>query len=112
MSKELESYNNFIDNVVSIKESAMSKWIRKGSFPDTDQNKKRNEILGALTEGQRSEVALIIQEAKESGIHDLLVLLGDTSKIEYNGIKLPVEPFDTELNYDFIARGEGDEWPE
>ena len=111
MSAELESYKTFIDDVVDIKESVKSTWVLKGAYPDVPDNKKRNKILATLSEEQRTELATIVQESNESGIHDLLVLLNDNAVIEYRGVKLPKEPFDTELNFDFIARSEGDSWP-
>ncbi len=111
MSTELESYKSFIDDVVEIKKSAMSTWVEKGSFSEVPDNIRRNEILSTLSNEQRTELAKIIQESNESGIHDLLVLLNDNASIEYKGVKLPKEPFDTELNFDFVARSEGDSWP-
>lgn len=59
----------------------------------------------------------MIQGAKESGIHDTLAYLNEQMvfghiEITQNGVKLPVEPFDTELHFDWVARSEGDEWPE
>jgi hypothetical protein len=68
--------------------------------------------LASLTEAQRNEIALIVQEAKESGIHDLLSLLNESSALKYKGVELPQEPFGTELHFDFVARAEGDQWPE
>ncbi len=111
MSTQLESYKSFIDDVVRIKKSTISTWVEKGSFPEVSDNLKRNEILSTLTNEQRTELAKIIQESNESGIHDLLALLNDNASIEYKGVKLPKEPFDTELNFDFVARSEGDSWP-
>ena len=112
MSKELKLYKEFIDAAVSIKDSAAAHWVQKGSFPTTEANHETNELLSSLTSDQRDVVSKIVQDAKESGIHDLLALLSDTSTINYKGHTLPTEPFDTELNYDFIARCEGDQWPE
>ena len=98
--------------MVSIKESAVSQWVLNGSFPENEKNLERNEVLASLTQTQRLEIAKMVQEAKESGIHDLLVLLNDSSTISYQGYLLPREPFGTELNFDFVARSEGDQWPE
>ena len=41
----------------------------------------------------------------------MLALLNDKGSIDFNGNKLPVEPFGTALNFDFVARSEGDAWP-
>jgi hypothetical protein len=112
MSNELEKYKEFIDVVVSIKEAATSAWVRNGTYPNTKENEHRNKVLSSLSQTQREEIAKVIQEAKESGIHDLLAFLNQESAITYKGTNLPKEPFGTELNYDFVARSEGDEWPE
>ena len=111
MSTKLESYKSFIDDVVELKKSSISSWVEKGSYPETPDNLERNKILSTLSDEQRLELAKIIQESNESGIHDLLALLNESAEIEYKGIRLPKEPFDTELNFDFVARSEGDEWP-
>ena len=111
MNIKLDSYKSFIDDIVVIKKSIKSTWVLKGSYPDVPDNKKRNDILATLSEEQRIEIAKMIQESNESGIHDLLALLNDNAEIEYKGVRLPKEPFDTELYYDFVARSEGDEWP-
>jgi hypothetical protein len=111
MSIKVEAYKSFIDDVVEIKESVKSTWVGNGSYPDVSANKKRNEILASLSKEQRNEIAKIVQESNESGIHDLLALLNDKATIEYNGVKLAKEPFGTELHFDFVARSEGDAWP-
>ncbi|SDJ97751.1 DUF6547 family protein [Microbulbifer yueqingensis] len=111
MTKEVEAYKKFIDEVVSIKDAATSKWVARGSYPETKENQYRNEVLSSLSEAQREEVANIVQEAKESGVHDLLALLNQECSLAYQGIALPSEPFGTELNYDFVARLEADKWP-
>lgn len=112
MSESVGKYKEFIDELVSLKESMPSEWVLRGRYPDVPENSYRNEVLGSLSEEQRAEVAKMIQEAKSSGIHDLLALMNDKCSLIYQGVKLPGEPFGTELNYDFVARSEGDEWPQ
>ena len=111
MSDELAAYKRFIDDVVSIKDAATSTWVARGAYPETKQNEHRNRVLSSLSASQREEIAAIVQEAKESGIHDLLALLNHECTVTYQGTELPSEPFGTELNYDFVARSAGDEWP-
>ena len=112
MSNNIKSYKDFIDAAVSIKKAAPAEWVLKGSYPDTPANKKRNEVISSLTHKQRQEVAEMIQDAKESGIHDILAMISDTSDIRFRGVELPKEPFGTELYFDFVARSEGDSWPD
>jgi hypothetical protein len=112
MNKNIDSYKKFIDAAVSIKEAAPASWIVKGAYPDIPVNEYRNKVVASFTNEQREEIAKMIQEAKESGIHDLLALISDTSDVRYKGVDLPKEPFGTDLYYDFVARSEGDSWPE
>ncbi|QSX38316.1 DUF6547 family protein [Shewanella sedimentimangrovi] len=112
MNKKLEKYKEFIDEVVSLKGAATSKWVARGLYPETKENEYRNEVLSSLSAAQREEIAKIVQEAKESGMHDLLAFLNQECSVTYQGTELPYEPFGTELNYDFVARSEGDKWPQ
>ena len=116
MSKELEEYKSFIDELVERKESAVSRWVTGEGFPDTPENDEKNKLLSSLSQEQKIVLANIIQEAKESGIHDTLFYINELIIAEQlilykNDIKLPVEPFDTELNFDFVARSAGEKWP-
>lgn len=108
---DLGSYKDFIDSVVSVSDSIPASWVERGEYPATESNEYRNSVLATLTNEQKSELARIVQESKESGIHDLLTLISETSKINYNGNSLPREPFGTELNFDYVARLNGEDWP-
>lgn len=117
MSREVEAYKAFVDSLVSIKDSAVADWARAGSFPKGPENESVNQLLASLTEAQRAVLGSVIQSAKESGIHDTLVYLNEKMvsgeiQIMQGGAELPVEPFGTELYFDWVARCEGDEWPE
>ncbi len=112
MNRKIDSYKEFIDTAVSIKEAAPATWIIKGAYPDVPANEYRNKVIASFTTEQRQEIAKMIQEAKDSGVHDLLALISDTAEVRYKGVDLPKEPFDTELYFDFAARSEGDSWPE
>jgi len=116
MSKPIEEYKQFIDDMVDLKESAVSTWVQEKGFPDTLENKKKNELLSSFTLEQKKFIADLINDAKESGIHDVLFYLNEQQlnenfKIVKNDIEFPIEPFGTEINFDFIARTEEDDWP-
>lgn len=60
-------------------------------------------------------MAEIIQRARDGGIHDTLVSLNDEAAIRglrfvRDGVELAVQPFDTEMYYDWMARVEGHAW--
>jgi len=116
MSKAIEEYKQLIDDIVNLKDSAVATWVQEKGFPDISDNKKKNEILNSLTLEQKQFVAELINDAKSSGIHDVLVYLNEQQlnedlKIIKNNVELPTEPFGTEMNFDFIARTEEDDWP-
>ncbi|ROT93290.1 hypothetical protein EB809_20795 [Marinobacter sp. R17] len=117
MSREVEEYKSFVDSLVGIKDSAAADWARAGRFPEVPENESVNQLLASLTDAQRAVLGSVIQSAKESGVHDALVYLNEKMvsgeiQITQSGAELPVEPFGTELYFDWIARCEGDEWPE
>ena len=111
MADSIESYKLFIDDVVSVKHSVTSDWVKRGSFPKTTENEQRNVILSSLSGEQLEEVSKLMQESKESGIHDLLVLINESCTVTYKDAVLPREPFGTEMHFDFVARACGENWP-
>ncbi len=111
MKKNIDSYKEFIDEAVSQSQSVTANWIRNGSFPQIESNKKRNKILASMSQDQLDEVASMVEEEKSSGFHDLLALLYDEAEIIYKGVTLPKDSFGTEFYFDYMARLEGDEWP-
>ncbi len=113
----LDEYKSMIDELVERSGSTKAEWVKKGQFPETAANETINKVLSSLSPEQKSVIAALINDAKSSGIHDTLAYLSELQnlndlKISINQIELPVEPFGTELNFDYIARQSGDEWPE
>jgi hypothetical protein len=115
MREKLKNYKKFIDGIVSIRESVLAVRFKKGVWhpePPPEQV-KYNELLSSLSEEQRYLLAEIIQQSADSAIHDVLVYLTDNEyRIYKNEKPLPIEPFGTSLNYDFVCRREGDGWPD
>ena len=117
MTTPLDQYKLFIDDMVSISDSAIAKWVVEDGFPDLPENAQKNELLKSLSKSQKEVLAEIINDAKSSGIHDVLAYVNekqnfDEMRIIKNNLELPVEPFNTEMFYDYIARLNGDQWPE
>ena len=98
MSKELKLYKAFIDGLVERKDSMTARWVKGDGFPQTDDNKAKNDLFAALTPAQREVLAEILQDEHIAGIHDALE-------------SYPNDYFES-LHYDFISRCDGDEWPE
>jgi len=106
-----------IDQLVDRSSSAKAEWVKKGLFPETEGNESINRVLSSLTSEQKSVIAALINDAKSSGIHDALAYFSELQnlsnlKMSINKSELPIEPFGSELNFDYVARLSGDEWPE
>lgn len=117
MSTPLQLYKKLLDGLVSIRTDVLGTWIRDRGWPDLPENRKFNDLLAQLTPEQREVVADIAAQARDGGIHDTLVHLHDQICIDglrlvQNGIELPVEPFDTQLYWDWTARCLGADWPD
>ena len=113
----LDEYKSLIDELVERSSSVKAGWVKKGKFPVTYENEKINSELSSLSSEQKNVIADLINDAKSSGVHDTLVYLSEIQnfnnlKISINKTELPVEPFGTELNFDYVARQSGEEWPE
>jgi len=113
----LDEYKSMIDELVERSSSTKAEWVKRGQFPEAAENETINKVLSSLSSEQKSVIAALINDAKSSGVHDALAYFSELQnlnslKISINQIELPVEPFGTELNFDYIARQSGDEWPE
>ena len=114
--ESLDDYKAIIDDLVKISESVPAQWCIRGAYPDTTENSSINKLLSSLSEDQRKVIALMLSNAKSSGIHDTLAYFSEKQNIDglvftLNGRPVPTEPFGTELKYDYIARKAGDSWP-
>jgi len=114
----LDDDKALIDALVEVRPDPCAHWVRdKRPWPDLRENKAINAFVGQLTDAQRKVLAALLQDARDGGIHDTLAYLTDEIDLEglrivRNGRELPVEPFGTELYWDWTARRAGDPWPE
>ena len=79
MSKELKLYKAFIDGLVDRKDSMTARWVKGDGFPQTDDNKAKNDLFAALTPAQREVLAEILQDEHIAGIHDALAYINAVS---------------------------------
>lgn len=115
MSRELELYKEFVDALAALSESVQATKVRAGEPLHTGlpSNELYNEFVGGLTERQRQLLAELLDDARSSGIHDVLVLLeSDDYRLNRGQIELAKTPFGTQLHFDFVCRREGDPWPD
>lgn len=79
LSDPLDEYKAFIDGLVGIRESVEARMICQGRWPygrtDDEDNSQVSKLLKELTPSQRDVVARLVQEAREGGIHDVLVFI-------------------------------------
>jgi hypothetical protein len=113
----LQLYKKLIDGLVGGRQGVLGLWIRERGWPDLPENQKKNNLLAQLTPEQREVVADIAAQARDGGIHDTLAYLQDEIcrqefRLVQHGLELPVDPFDTQLYYDWVARCDGEEWPD
>ncbi len=116
MSTPTQLYKSLIDGLVAIRPEVLRSWILERGWPDFPENRKFNELLAQLTPEQLEVVADIAAQARDGGIHDTLVHLHDRICVDglrlvQRGVELPVEPFDTQLYWDWTARSQGADWP-
>jgi len=116
----LDLYKKFIDDLVEQCDCIYARRVReKLLWPNTAAADlvRQNKVIESLNEENRKIVSEILQNARNSGMHDVLVYLSEQMelsglRIVIDGIELPVEPFDTSMFYDWIARCNNDTWPD
>lgn len=113
----LDYYKRIIDGLVRIRADVDARRLReRAGFPERPENEAINQMLSQASESQINVLMDLIQRARDGGIHDTLAFLGDEMKLNglrlvQNGVELPVDPFGSELYYDWVCRCEGDTWP-
>ena len=118
MATPLDEYKALIDGLAQLGPCVKGSWVRaKRSWPNLPENKPINAFLRKLTTEQRDVLAGLLDAAFEEGIHAALAHLNDEIgmndlRLSRGGRKLPVEPFGTELYFDWSARRDGRDWPE
>ncbi|EFM12495.1 conserved hypothetical protein [Paenibacillus curdlanolyticus YK9] len=113
----LDVYKSFIDDLVDIRPGVLTLWAESKGWPKTEENAKFNSFLSELTQEQRAILAMMIQQSRDGGIHDVLAYLSEETnlnglKIMKNDVEMSVEPFGTQLYFDWVCRREGDDWPD
>jgi hypothetical protein len=117
MMNALAIYKTFIDGLVKRREGVLAQWVRTKGWPDPPGNREINKLLSKLTPEEKEVVAKIVQQAREGGIHDTLVFVNDRVnlnglRISENSVEMAIEPYGTELYFDWVARCAGDPWPD
>ncbi len=121
MSTPLEEYKQFIDDLlgwpsVSVKARHVREWGTSGE-KSYQVSEDFTQLMATFTEEQRQRMADMLQTAHESGLLSVLAYLSDEInlrglRIARNGVELAVEPYGTELYWDWTARRDGAAWPD
>lgn len=113
----IQLYKKLIDGLVGRRQGVLGLWIRERGWPVLPENQHKNDLLAQLTPEQREVVADIAAQARDGGIHDTLAYLQDEIclnefRLVQHGSELPIDPFGTQLYYDWVARCAGQAWPD
>jgi Family of unknown function (DUF6547) len=118
MAHGLVGYKAYLDGLVRLVQapSYIATRLRNGEtlyqMPRTE-DVKYNQLAAQLTVEQREVVAALVQRERQAAIGDVLDFLASRPfGVTWGGRALPSEPFETEIQHDFIARLEGDPWPD
>jgi hypothetical protein len=116
VNKRLQEYKRFIDDLVKLRPAVLARWVKERGWPKSPENESFNKLLAELMPEQKEIVAQMVQRGRDGGIHDVLVYLTDEInlndlRITRNGVELAVEPYGTEMYWDWVCRCEGDNWP-
>lgn len=77
MHKGLERYKAFIDGLAARKKAVETEWIKGTGYPQIDDNKEVNRLLGSLSPEQKEILAGMVQNARIGGIHDTLAYINE-----------------------------------
>jgi hypothetical protein len=117
MNRQLVVYKEFIDKLVALRAGVLTRWVTEKGWPDLQENKEINDFLAKLTPDDKKVLCSILQQSRDGGIHDVLVLLSEETNLRglrmtKDGVEMAIEPYGTEIYYDWVSRREGDQWPE
>ncbi len=117
MTSSLQKYQSLVDALVKRKDCVLARRVRNGDlWLETANKAKYNNLIKTLSEEQRVQVSELLQDAREGGIHDTLMVISEKMNLEdlklvQGGEELPHEPYGTEIYYDWVCRAAGDDWP-
>ncbi|MDQ0058656.1 DUF6547 family protein [Paenibacillus harenae] len=108
-----EKYKSMIDDLVTLRYASHHRWILEQCWPESSEFENINEVLNGFTLEQKQTIALIAQNARDSGIHDVLLYLSNkiiagSLEISMDGIQLLPELFEDGMHSDWEYRHEGE----
>jgi hypothetical protein len=116
MSDETDEYKAFIDDLVELRKSIASEWVKGEGYPDIFENTDINSFLESLNSHQKEILSSMMQMEKETGMHEVLAYLYEKMSageidLYKNAVRIPENPFYVELYRDWAERCKGEKWP-
>ncbi|MEQ8638681.1 DUF6547 family protein [Gimesia maris] len=114
----LNVYRAIIDEFVSKTRhyGSSSRVADSGLFSNAPDHEKFNNFIETLTPSQRELLSEMLQEERDSAIHDILASLSEWIDCQdvgltYQGKPMPVDLSGMGLHGDYVGRRDGWEWP-
>jgi hypothetical protein len=117
ISSAVELWHSLVDAFANISDGVHRIWIlERVSYPDFEENKEVNALLGALSEPQREILTKMMIDARHEGVFDTLALFHDRlalndGKYLEHGVEMAFEPHGHTLYQDYLSRKMRYEWP-
>jgi hypothetical protein len=124
-TEQQDVYKDFIDRIVGlaqsnvttrrIRQNGHSERTNEADRPLTPPEAARKALVQSLTPEARQVLEEMLQDQRESALHDLLSMIEEeisagSLEIISKGTALRESPFGS-YHFDFICRLEGDDWP-
>jgi len=116
MNPRLALHKDFTEKLVARRNGVLGRWVKGKGWPDLPKNRPINQFLAKQSAEEKDLLVELLQEARDGGIHDTLVVLHEEmangARLVKDGVEMAFEPYGTEIYVDWVARSEGDLWPE
>jgi len=118
MSHAIDTYKRFIDRLVDCSAGVERlNVIEHSRFSPKPADATCNLFVSRLSMEDREVLAGMLEHARHGGIHDALAVMQefrDIAGLEFavSGEPIPVSPLGTEMQWDFVARAQGESWPD
>lgn len=119
MPTPLDAYKELIDAIAAIADDDIqaNRIADDQQSPGPVSHAHTSSFIDKLSVEDRAILIDMLKRSRRSGIHDTLARLSemivlDGLRLVSNGAELPIEPFGSELFFDWECRRNGDDWPE
>jgi len=98
-----------IGDLIHLRHASHHRWIVEKCWPQSAEFESIIKLLNQLRAEQRKVIALISQNVRDSGMHDVLFylskkIIAGRLEISMDGAKLLPELFEEGMHYDWVSR--------